>query len=401
MNEILIAGIIIVLGIAGARIINRIKFPSVVGWLIVGAVLGQSALKLITPELLDKLGFVSDITLGLIGVIIGIEITIGTLKKLGGGIIAVIFAESFGAFLLVFAGVWLLTRNLPLALLLGSLAPASAPAGTVAVLQEYNARGPLTKALLIVVGMDDALGIIIYVFASAYAKVLVSGATLSVTAIIGKPLLEIAVAVVCGAALGWLFGFLTRKVYERDVILSMAVGAVLVCVGLAKFLNFSLILSNVVLGMVIVNAFPRIARPLSESLGSFIPPFYVCFFALAGAHFNLPLLLKMGGLGIIYIICRAGGLMGGAFAGSVIGKQSEVIRKYLGFGILSQAGVAVGLAYLIVREFAPLGLSGQKVSVIVLTIIAATTIIFEIIGPVFTKFAIIRAGEARKPGGSA
>ncbi|HID93207.1 MAG TPA: hypothetical protein EYP60_03825 [bacterium (Candidatus Stahlbacteria)] len=396
MNELLALGITIVIGIIGARLIYKLKLPSVVGWLIVGAILGPSVLKLLTPELLNKLDFISDVTLGLIGFIIGAEITIGTLRGLGGGIASIILAESFGAFALVFLGVWGLTHNLPLALVFGALAPASAPAGTVAVLQEYKAEGPLTKAILVVVGADDALTIIIFVFAASYAKMVAGDVRLPILAMMGKPLLEIVVAIGVGGVLGWLLGLFTQRIRVNEILLPASLGAVLTCVGLSKVMHFSLILATVVLGMVMVNTFPRACRRVHTIVESFMPPFYICFFALAGAHLNLVLLLKVGLLGIIYIICRTGGLVGGAWLGAVIGREPPVIRKYLGLGILSQAGVAVGLAYLVVREFIPLGLAGQKIAALTITIIAATTIIFEIFGPICVKFAITKAEEIQK-----
>jgi len=396
MNQILVVGILIIVGVISARLIRRATMPSVVGWLIAGVVLGPFALKILSVQALEEIGFISDITLGLIGVIIGLEITMGTLRRLGGGIIPIILLESFGAFILVFLGIFLLTRNMPLALLFGALAPASAPAGTVAVLREYKAKGPLTKALLVVVGADDALAIVIYVFAASYAKVLVGSGDYSLIELIGKPLLEILLAVSIGGAIGWLLGFFSQRVRGQEIFLSIGLGAILICVGLSQWLHFSVILSTVVLGTTLVNVFPRVSRRISENLEFFIQPFYILFFVLAGAHLDLRLLLALGLLGAVYILCRSAGLIGGARLGAVIGREIPVIRKYLGLGILSQAGVAVGLAYLIVKEFTPLGAAGSQIATQVITAIAATTIIFEIIGPIFTKLAITKAGEIWK-----
>jgi Kef-type K+ transport system membrane component KefB len=396
MNEILVVGILIIVGIISARLIRRATMPSVVGWLIAGVVLGPFALKILSVQTSEEIGFISDITLGLIGVIIGLEITMGTLRRLGGGIISIILLESFGAFTLVLLGTYLLTGNLPLALLFGALAPASAPAGTVAVLREYKAKGPLTKALLVVVGADDALAIIIYVFAASYSKILISGGDYSLLGLVGKPLLEILLAIVVGGTIGWTMGFFSQKIRGQEIFLSIGLGAVLICVGLSQWLHFSVILSTVVLGVTLVNAFPRVSRRISENLEFFIQPFYILFFVLAGSHLDLRLLLSLGLLGGVYIVCRSAGLIGGARLGAVIGREIPVIRKYLGLGILSQAGVAVGLAYLIVKEFSPLGAAGEQIAAQVITAIAATTIIFEIIGPIFTKLAITKAGEIWK-----
>ena len=266
----------------------------------------------------------------------------------------------------------------------------------MAVLREYKAKGPLTKALLVVVGADDALAIVIYVFAASFAKVLVGGGDYSLIGLIGKPLLEILLAVSVGAVIGWLLGFFSQRVKGQEIFLSIGLGAILICVGLSKWLHFSVILSTVVLGATLVNVFPRVSRRISENLEFFIQPFYVLFFVLAGAHLDLRLLLALGLLGAVYILCRSAGLIGGARLGAVIGREIPVIRKYLGLGILSQAGVAVGLAYLIVKEFSPLGPAGSQIASQIITAVAATTIVFEIIGPILTKLAITKAGEIWK-----
>jgi Kef-type K+ transport system membrane component KefB len=395
MNELLAIGITVVVGIIGALLVKRAKQPSVVGWLIVGALLGPSALNLLNPEVLDRLAFVSDITLGLIGFIIGTQITIGALRRLGGGIAALTLFQFLGAFVLVFLGVLIFTRNLPAALLLGALATATAPAGTVAVLEEYRAKGPLTKALLVVVGADDALAIVIFVFAAALAKVLIGAGNLSGLEMVAKPLLEIVIAIAVGVAIGWTFGFFTQSVRANELLLPLSLGAILICIGLSKVWHFSFILATMALGMTMINTFPRVSAKTFGTIESFMPPFYVCFFALAGAHLDVSLLSKVGLIGTIYIVSRIIGKIAGASLGATIGKQPVVTRKYLGFGLISQAGVAVGLAYLIMRQFAPLGEAGQEIACLVMTIIPATTIIFEIIGPMGVRFALTKAGETR------
>lgn len=392
MNNFLAIGIILLVGVVGAKLLNRLKLPSVVAWLIVGAILGQSGFNLISPEILERFGFISDTTLGLIGFVIGAQITFGALKKLGRSIIVILVAQFLGAYLLVFLGVFLYTGNLILALLLGTIATATAPATTIAVLHEQRARGPLTKALLIIVGLGDALAIIVYTFTVSYSKVILGGADPSVAFMMGKPLLELLLAISIGGGLGLLYGLWTDKIRSPEFFLVTGLGTILICVGLSKLLDFSLILSTLIFGLTLVNLFPRVSARVSDSISQFLPPFYVCFFALAGAHLNLPSLLGLGTLGVIYIITRSCGKIGGAWLGTYAGRQ---IPKYIGLGLLSQAGVAIGLAYLIQREFAFLGPEGQAIGAVVLSIIAATTVILEIIGPLFTKAVIIKAKEKR------
>ena len=145
--------------------------------------------------------------------------------------------------------------------------------------------------------------------------------------------------------------------------------------------------------MVFSNLFPFTNRRLVDTINLVVLPVYIIFFVIAGAYLKISLLKSMGLLGLIYIICRSLGLMGGSYLRALISGAEKVIRKYLGLGILSQAGVAIGLAILVSREFSSLGEAGQDLSLLVINVIAATTIIFEIVGPITTKVAIYKAGE--------
>ena len=179
MDILFFTGIAIIFGFVGGKVSNRLKLPSVVGYLLAGLILGPSFLNIFNLELLNNIGIFNDLALGVVAFIIGSEMRLSTLRKMGGGIIAIILSESFAAFLLVALGVYLLTHKLYIALIFGAMAPASAPAGTAVVLQEYKAKGPLTNALYAVVGLDDGLAIMIYAFAAALAKVLLIGGTVS------------------------------------------------------------------------------------------------------------------------------------------------------------------------------------------------------------------------------
>ena len=396
MDILFFVGIAIVSGFLGGKISNRFKLPSVVGYLITGLILGPSLFKVFSLELLNNIGVFNDVALGLVAFIIGSELRLSVLKKMGRGIITIIFAESFAAFILVFLGVYLLTHKVYVALIFGAMAPASAPAGTAVVLQEYKAKGPLTNALYAVVGLDDGLAIMIYAFAAALAKIYLLGSEVSFTAMIKGPIFEIIGAIILGVIIGAIFGYFIRKLHRRNDVLAVSIGAVLICAGLSNFFNVSLILSNLSLGMIFANIFLLANRRAYKAINSIVTPIYIIFFVIAGAHLQISLLPAMGLLGLIYIIARTLGLTGGALLGATLSNQSSVIKKYLGFGILSQAGVAIGLAIMATREFGVLGVEGQRLALLVINTIAATTIIFEIIGPIATKFAISKAGEIGK-----
>jgi Kef-type K+ transport system membrane component KefB len=312
--------------------------------------------------------------------------------------IVIIFAESFLAFAAVSSGIYLLTRDLPLSLIFGAVAPASAPAGTVAVIQEYRARGNLTKALYAVVGFDDGLGIIIFGFAAAIARSILlqdsGGAQQSAWLVLAAPLKEVGLSVLLGGAAAFLYGLLVRRLEQPRDIFVLTFAVALITIGLSSFLHLSLILTNMVLGLVVVNTRPRgLVEKIRRELTEIMPLLFILFFVLAGANLHIALLPALGLVGLIYIVSRAAGLMGGAWIGAILGRAEANIRKYLGLGILSQAGVAIGLSLVVKQEFTPLGAWGASIGTTVITTITATSIVFEIIGPILTKVGLQKAGE--------
>ena len=202
MDTLLFLGIVIIGGYAGGKLSNRFKFPAVIGYLLMGLILGPSLLNILKLEQIGRMDLISDIALGIVAFTIGSELRIGILKRLGRGILTVILLESFFAFFVVFFLTYFFTHKIYLALLLGAMAPASAPAGTIVVLQEYKAKGPLTNALLMVVGLDDAFAIIIYTFAACLAKIFISQQHVYLQEAIGTPIREVIGALILGGVLG-------------------------------------------------------------------------------------------------------------------------------------------------------------------------------------------------------
>jgi len=396
MNFILLLGIIILAGFIGKKLSALVKLPGVTGYLIIGVVLGQSLLNLLTPQMLENSATITDITLGIVGFIIGDQLVFHKFRKIRKGILIMILTESLGAFILVTAAVYLLTRRLDIALLLGAIAPASAPAGTIAVLQEYRAKGILTNTLLAVVGLDDGLGIIIYVFMAALVKVIFFSATsVSFMRVFLVPLTKILSSILIGGGAGLLLALILQKIRNREETMVIVFGFIFLFTGIANYLNVSLILLNLTMGIVVVNLYPPLSIRLSRILDDTVPILYIIFFIFAGAHLNVWRIPEMGLIGIIYVISRSAGLIGGASFGALISNAPTVLKKYLGLGILSQAGVAIGLSLLVIREFSIFGAAGKDLGTIIVTTIAATTIVFEIVGPITTKIAITKAGEIR------
>ena len=395
---LLVVGIITLAGFYLGKSMRYVRLPSIIGFMLVGVLLGPSVLGLLGEELTTSIGFITEIALGFVAVSIGLELSFSALKQQGLGIILIIVAESFLAFAVVTAAVFLLTRNLALALIFGSLAPASAPAGTVAVIQEFKARGNLTKALYAVVGFDDGLAIIIFGFAFAIARSVLlhqHGATPeALWRLIVTPLLEIGLSCLIGAVVAVAYRLLARRLTERRDLFILTFATVLITVGISEVLHLSLILTNLVVGLVIVNTqSPALTEKIRDQLTEVMPLLFVLFFVLAGSNLHLALLPALGLVGVIYIASRSAGLMGGAWIGAVVGRAEPKIRKYLGMGILSQAGVAIGLALVVKQALTPLGPWGARLGALIITTITATSIIFEIVGPILCKLGLQKAGE--------
>jgi len=419
----ILVGLVALFGFYLGALARKVRLPSLIGFMILGVFFGPSGVGFFTEENMKMLSFITEIALGFVALGIGAELSISSLRRLGRGIISIILAESFGAFIVVGVAVYLLTKSLPLALLFGSVAPASAPAGTVAVIQEYRAKGSLTKALYAVVGFDDGLAILIFGFSSAIAKVLllnqlnVSGTSQNILTSMLKPTIEIVASIIVGTIMGFIFCQLVRRLESGRDMLIMTVAVVFITTGISIHYHLSLILTNMVVGFVLVNTrresfVHKVTAPLQEIM----PLVFLLFFSLAGAQLHLNQLPHLGFVGILYIVSRSVGLIGGARLGAVFGHVEKKIKKYVGWGILSQAGVAIGLSLVIRHDFAQLANNPDVVNALnrfsmehagmsrvlydpthigaaMITTITATCIFFEIIGPIMTKIALKKAGE--------
>ncbi len=395
-----IVGIMTLAGHYAGKTMKYIRLPSIIGFMLVGVLLGPSLFGIVSEEVNGSLSFLTEIALGFVALSIGLELKLTTLKSFGPGIIVIIIAESFLAFALVTGALYAITGDLPLSLIFGSIAPASAPAGTVAVIQEYRASGSLTKALYAVVGFDDGLGIIIFGFASAIAHSIVSqsgGAQDSgMWALLSKPLLEIGLAFVVGGVASLVFWLLARFAKSQRDLFIVTFGIVLLATGVSAAFHLSPILTNLIIGMVFVNTQQSsLTQKIRDELSGVMPLIFILFFVLAGSNLHVSALPSLGLIGIVYIVSRSGGLMGGAWLGATVSHSDPKIRKYLGLGILSQAGVAIGLSLIVKQEFSELNAWGAQIGAAVITTITATSIIFEVIGPITCKLGLRKAGEIK------
>ena len=267
MDVLLLISIASILGYLGGQLIAKIKIPTIVGCVIIGLILGRSLTNFITSADAFKLNIITTVALSIMGFGIGCELDIATLKKMGKAIGFITILEAFGAFFLVSISIILLTKNIPLGLLLGAISSATAAAGTVDVMQEYKASGPLTKITYAVIGLDDGIGLIIYGFAFAISKKIISqDIETSSLLLILEPLKELIGSIALGIVLGIVLTIVTKRLKSTEETLFFALMFIFLCGGLCNQFNLSLLMSNMVMGITVVNLNATIAKRLNRSM---------------------------------------------------------------------------------------------------------------------------------------
>lgn len=387
----------------------RLKVPSVSGYVIGGVLLGGSLLFwipggssfseswLFSEKVLDQFSVVVQIALAIIALSIGVELEWKKLRHLGRSILFITFFEAFSAFFLVTIVTYLVWKNIPLSLLLGAVSSATAPAATVAVIQQYRAKGPLTSTIIAVIGIDDAISFVIFAFAMAVTKGKLLGSEIDLYVGLLQPLLGIIQALVLGSVLGFFAAVFLSRTRDKENVMFIVGAVILFISGSAVKLDVSALLANMACGTVLVNLNPSIKSKIRTAFSSFMPIFYSLFFILGGAHLNVssfPLIWKTA---LLYFICRAGGKSAGASLGALFGRAPQQVRKLIGFSLLPQVGAAIALALVVQHEFGggEYGAAGVQLAHDTMNILLVTTLFTEFIGPYMTKISLMKAGEVK------
>lgn len=308
------------------------------------------------------------------------------MRQVGKGIITITVIEGTIACLFVLMAVLLTGRPLGVAMIFGAIATATAPAATVVVMRELRSAGPLTSTLLQVVALDDAVGLMIFgLFIPIARGSLLGRMDANWLSLVGLPLIEIVGVLVGGAALGVLLALALRRVSQTDVGIALVVGTLLLGGGLASSLSLSPLLFNMAVGMALVNT-NRGADQFIRGLEQAALVIYVPFFVLAGASLHLNLLPKLGGLGLVYLLARSTGKFIGAYMGSRMARMPKSVQHNLGLALQPQAGVAIGMTLMIQRDL-------PELAALVTTVVLGSVMVYELIGPICAKIAVMRAGE--------
>jgi NhaP-type Na+/H+ or K+/H+ antiporter len=388
MNAILSLGLILLFGLVSARLINKIKFPSVTAYLLLGILFGPSLANIVSSDLISASGFISNIVLGIIAFSIGQNFSRDNFLRIGRSVIWISLFEATGAWILVTLGIFLILKQpFHLSLLFGGISAATAPAATVMVVREYKSRGNLTDTLLGVVAIDDAWCLIVFALSLAISKAVAAhvSSNLFIIKVILKSVLGIGGAFLLGWTMSLLASNLSRYIRTQTEALVYALGFIFFTIGLALSLHFSVLLACMFLGASLVNL-KKTRLNFFDVIRTIDSPLYVMFFVLAGANLEIHFLREIGLVGLVYLTFRMVGKITGVYLGGTISHASKIVRRYLGLGLAPQAGVALGCALIAKSEF-------PQVGGLIFTTIIATTIIYELIGPLFTKFALEKAGE--------
>jgi len=395
-NILLLLGIVLFGGLVGGRLFQKLKIPQVVGYIIIGIIIGESFLKIVDHNTIVAFRPFNYFALGLIGFMIGGELKKETFSKYGKGFVYILCCEGITPFLLVsfFVGIIgsLLFGAKPfvwgLALLLGAISSATDPATTTSVLKEYKTKGPLTTNIVGIVALDDGLALLLFAIASSIAGALIGRGGERILSAFIQPAYEIGGAIAVGVISGVGLNKLLAKYGERDRILIFSVGTVLFVTGLSLTLHVSMLLAAMTLGVVVANKRPHKSKEVFNLVEAFTPPIFVLFFVLVGARLHFShITLSVLALILIYLLFGLSGKMIGARIGALLSKAPKTVVKYLPFSLFSQAGVAIGLSILAAQHFE------GELGHILIVVITATTFATQIIGPPMTKYAVTKANE--------
>jgi Kef-type K+ transport system membrane component KefB len=396
MNELSSLGLILLLALGAGHLVKFARVPEVSGYIVAGVVLGPSVLGWVSEQNLSALEVLSEVALGLILFSVGTVFEIDRFRRVGRQVALLTLVESALAAVIVVSGMLALGQRWETAFLLGAIAVATAPASTLMVIRENDSAGPLTDSLLAIIALNNIYCIVAYSLVGAAIDLAtgLDGAAglLHVLYVSLYPLLwQLAGSVALGFLVGLLLAAWAGKVRETGETLILLGGAILLCVGLARVLDLSPLVASMAVGATMVNLTER-GRPLFDALSHADPPFYAIFFVLAGADLDLGLVASLGLSGVVYLLGRAGGkLLGARLGARWLGMPSEV-RRFLGLALMAQAGLAVGLVITTERRFPQLG-------PVITTIVLASVVIYEMVGPLSTRFALVRSGEARSQRG--
>ena len=412
MNTLLSVSIALLAGLLMTRLFKKFKLPDVTAYLIAGVFIGPYCIGALgiggfgfpTMDAVHALGLVSDVALGFIAFSIGSEFRLEELKKTGKQAFVIGIVQALVATLFVDLALYAVHMampdklSLPQLLVLGAIATATAPAATLMVVRQYKAKGPLTKLLLPIVALDDAVGLIVFAVSFGIAKTLLSG-QVDLVSIIVNPLMEILCSLILGAIMGWVLTQLEKMFHSNTNRLNMTIAFVFMTVALSMLdfhigpvhVSFSSLLVCMMMGTIFCNICP-LSHDLMERSDKWTSPLLAIFFVISGAELELNVFADIAivGIGVVYILFRCLGKYTGTLISAKATKCEPQICKYLGITLFPQAGVALGMCSIVASSM-DFGNEGALIRNITLFAV----LIYELFGPLMTRQALMSAGEIK------
>ena len=388
VSQVIISvAVMLIAGYVMSRLTKKLKLPNVTGYIIAGILIGPYCINIIPANVVEGMSFLADIALAFIAFSTGEFFKMSTLKKNGGKNIVITVFEALLASIVVFLVMYFaLGLSLPFSIVLGALAAATAPASTMMTIRQTNSKGDFVDTLLQVVALDDVVGLVAFSVAIAVATASLAGAVTAGNVLL--PIVYNIVAFVVGGLLGFLLKLLISK-RSTDNRLIIAVATIFGFCGICSFMDVSPLLGCMAMGTVYMNTSND--DKLFKQLNYFSPPILLLFFVRSGVNFKLDALVSTGEsvggvsllvIGVVYFFVRILGKYGGSFLGCLVTKKDKKVRNYLGLALIPQAGVAIGLATLASRTIG--GDTGSALE----TIILASSVLYELIGPACAKLAL-------------
>ena len=415
--------VLLLAALLSTRLMKILKLPNVTGYIITGIIVGPFVFGLlfnnfsyegikesVIYQYIDKISWVSTVALGFIAFSIGTSFKVQILKAVGKRVIIITIFEALFASLFVIAALVAAHFMFPdhvsweLVLTLGAIASATAPAATLMVIKQYRARGPLVNTLLPVVALDDAAALILFSILFQVSMTIAGGGGFSFYKMLVKPILEILMSLAFGALLGFFIGFMNKFFLSRNNRLIFCIFSVFAALGIYMLFKQPQLgefeLSSLLMCMMAGAIYTNMRKDSDKTLDvmdRFTSPIYMMFFVISGASLDLTIFGSKSGLivvsiAFVYLVFRVVGKWIGAFTGASITNCEPKVKKYLGFTLVPQAGVAIGLATTSSKLFS-LHEATQEASVMIIAIILTSTLIYELVGPMVSKYALNKAGE--------
>lgn len=394
LNTIFLIGIAIFGGTVGARIFQKMRIPQVVGYVVIGIILGP-ILRIISQQTIRDLAPFDVFALGMIGFLVGGELKREIFVKFGKQVPLILLFEGIAAFVLVtvFSFIVMLYFSdwhtaLAVAVVFGAICAATDPASTISVLWEYKTRGPLTSMVTAIVTLDDALALALYAISVGIAGVITGHEQTGLGRALLFALYEMVGSIAVGGGVGFVLSRILRKITDPDKVLAFTTGAALLFIGFAEFVHLDVILTSMAVGVTLVNIESRKTTGTFQLMRRFATPIYILFFVMVGARLqihtvNLMILLLV----VAYVSGSIVGKTGGAYLGALYSRAVKTVRRYLGFCLYPQGGIAIGLLMMASGRFE------QQVASTMLLVVIIGAFVLQIIGPIGVKIGAKKAGE--------